>query len=143
MCRSDFVLQESVERSKVISQIELVGRDSIQILSALNRLVISFNSLELDISSMVNVQNHDNRYLLVTFLFVYSVVRMKKGLHPQMQWISYVTQSGRLINIMMTKVNHTGKVYHMRAKRQMAQSLGQIAKFNRRYQQESEENKEK
>ncbi|EEC68248.1 hypothetical protein OsI_36268 [Oryza sativa Indica Group] len=70
------------------------------------------------------------------------VVRMKKGLHPQMQWISYVTQSGRLINIMMTKVNHTGKVYHMRAKRQMAQSLGQIAKFNRRYQQESEENKE-
>uniref|UniRef100_A0A0E0BJI1 Uncharacterized protein n=1 Tax=Oryza glumipatula TaxID=40148 RepID=A0A0E0BJI1_9ORYZ len=71
------------------------------------------------------------------------VVRMKKGLHPQMQWISYVTQSGRLINIMMTKVNHIGKVYHMRAKRQMAQSLGQIAKFNRRYQQESEENKEK
>lgn len=44
---------------------------------------------------------------------------------------------------MMTKVNHTGKVYHMRAKRQMAQSLGQIAKFKRRYEQESEENKDK
>ncbi|XP_004962904.1 uncharacterized protein LOC101758071 isoform X2 [Setaria italica] len=69
--------------------------------------------------------------------------RMRKGLHPQMQWISYVTQSGRLINIMMTKVNHTGKVYHMRAKRQMAQSLGQIAKFKRRYEQEAEENKDK
>ncbi|TVU25253.1 hypothetical protein EJB05_27743, partial [Eragrostis curvula] len=69
--------------------------------------------------------------------------RMRKGLHPQMQWISYVTQSGRLINIMMTKVNHTGKVYHMRAKRQMAQSLGQIAKFKRRYELEAEENKEK
>ncbi|CAM0947269.1 unnamed protein product [Alopecurus aequalis] len=68
---------------------------------------------------------------------------MRKCLHPQMQWISYVTQSGRLINIMMTKVNHTGKVYHMRAKRQMAQSLGQIAKFKRRYEQESEENKDK
>jgi ribosomal protein L31 len=59
-----------------------------------------------------------------------------------MQWISYVTQSGRLINVMMTKVNHTGKVYHMRAKRQMAQSLGQIAKFKRRYEQEAEENKD-
>ncbi|XP_044389483.1 uncharacterized protein [Triticum aestivum] len=69
---------------------------------------------------------------------------MRKGLHPQMQWISYVTQSGRLINIMMTKVNHTGKVYHMRAKRQMAQSLGQIAKFKRRYEQEApEENQDK
>ena len=54
-----------------------------------------------------------------------------------------MTQSGRLINIMMTKVNHTGKVYHMRAKRQMAQSLGQIAKFKRRYEQEAEENKDK
>ncbi|RLN30999.1 hypothetical protein C2845_PM05G16670 [Panicum miliaceum] len=74
---------------------------------------------------------------------VHQVGRMRKGLHPQMQWISYVTQSGRLINIMMTKVNHTGKVYHMRAKRQMAQSLGQIAKFKRRYEQEAEENKEK
>uniref|UniRef100_A0A8R7UJQ9 Uncharacterized protein n=1 Tax=Triticum urartu TaxID=4572 RepID=A0A8R7UJQ9_TRIUA len=72
------------------------------------------------------------------------VGRMRKGLHPQMQWISYVTQSGRLINIMMTKVNHTGKVYHMRAKRQMAQSLGQIAKFKRRYEQEApEENQDK
>ncbi|EMS56795.1 hypothetical protein TRIUR3_17028 [Triticum urartu] len=73
-----------------------------------------------------------------------TVGRMRKGLHPQMQWISYVTQSGRLINIMMTKVNHTGKVYHMRAKRQMAQSLGQIAKFKRRYEQEApEENQDK
>ncbi|KAM3276444.1 hypothetical protein ACQJBY_044689 [Aegilops geniculata] len=72
------------------------------------------------------------------------VGRMRKGLHPQMQWISYVTQSGRLINITMTKVNHTGKVYHMRAKRQMAQSLGQIAKFKRRYEQEApEENQDK
>uniref|UniRef100_A0A453L7A8 Uncharacterized protein n=6 Tax=Triticinae TaxID=1648030 RepID=A0A453L7A8_AEGTS len=44
----------------------------------------------------------------------------------------------------MTKVNHTGKVYHMRAKRQMAQSLGQIAKFKRRYEQEApEENQDK
>ncbi|KAL6851898.1 hypothetical protein ACP4OV_020083 [Aristida adscensionis] len=65
---------------------------------------------------------------------------MRKGLHPQMQWISYVTQSGRLMNIMMTKIGHTGKVYHMRAKRQMAQSLGQIAKFRRRYELEAEEN---
>ena len=44
---------------------------------------------------------------------------------------------------MMTKVNHTGKVYHMRAKRQMAQSLGQIAKFKRRYEQGAEESKDK
>ncbi|XVF70737.1 hypothetical protein PTKIN_Ptkin11bG0186700 [Pterospermum kingtungense] len=58
---------------------------------------------------------------------------MKKGLHPQMQWISYVTQSGRLINVMITKIHSVGKVYHLRAKRQMAASVGQIAKFNRRY----------
>ncbi|KAG9144101.1 hypothetical protein Leryth_013740 [Lithospermum erythrorhizon] len=58
---------------------------------------------------------------------------MKKGIHPQMQWISYVTQSGRLMPIMMTKINQVGKVYHLRAKRQMAQNLGQIAKFKKRY----------
>ncbi|XP_074589734.1 uncharacterized protein LOC141845570 [Curcuma longa] len=67
---------------------------------------------------------------------------MKKGIHPQMQWISYVTQSGRLINVMMTRINHVGKVYHLRARRQMAQSLGQIAKFNRRY-GKNQENEEK
>ncbi|KAL0393170.1 UNVERIFIED_CONTAM: hypothetical protein Sradi_2539800 [Sesamum radiatum] len=58
---------------------------------------------------------------------------MKKGIHPQMQWISYVTQSGRLMNVMMTKIHQVGKVYHFRAKRQMAESIGQIAKFKRRY----------
>uniref|UniRef100_A0A2P2N0Y2 Uncharacterized protein n=1 Tax=Rhizophora mucronata TaxID=61149 RepID=A0A2P2N0Y2_RHIMU len=58
---------------------------------------------------------------------------MKKGIHPQMQWISYVTQSGRLMHVMMTKIHQVGKVYHFRAKRQMAESLGQIAKFKRRY----------
>ncbi|XXG62280.1 hypothetical protein AAC387_Pa05g0669 [Persea americana] len=64
---------------------------------------------------------------------------MRKGLHPQKQWISYVTQSGRLIQAMMTKIHHTGKVYHFRARRQMAQSLGQVAKFNRRYGPKTEE----
>lgn len=64
---------------------------------------------------------------------------MKKGIHPQMQWISYVTQSGRLIPVMMTKIHQVGKVYHFRAKRQMAQSIGQIAKFKRRYGQQQEE----
>ncbi|OAY78425.1 hypothetical protein ACMD2_13285, partial [Ananas comosus] len=58
------------------------------------------------------------------------------------EWISYVTQSGRLMNVMMTKIHHVGKVYHFRAKRQMAQSLGQIAKFNRRYGQKNEESDE-
>ncbi|XP_078182246.1 ribosomal protein L31 [Carex rostrata] len=64
---------------------------------------------------------------------------MKKGIHPQMQWVSYVTQSGRLINIMMTKIHDVGKIYHLRAKRQMAQNVGQIAKFNRRYGLEQDE----
>ncbi|ONK58646.1 uncharacterized protein A4U43_C09F15190 [Asparagus officinalis] len=58
---------------------------------------------------------------------------MKKGMHPQLQYVSYVTQSGRLMHVLMTKIHHVGKVYHFRAKRQMAQSLGQIAKFKRRY----------
>ncbi|KAL6999224.1 Oxidoreductases acting on the CH-OH group of donors With NAD(+) or NADP(+) as acceptor [Sarracenia purpurea var. burkii] len=65
--------------------------------------------------------------------------KMKKGVHPQMQWISYVTQSGRLMNVMMTKIHNVGKVYHIRARRQMAQSIGQIAKFKRRYGQKEEE----
>ena len=65
---------------------------------------------------------------------------MKKGVHPQLQWISYVTQSGRLMNMMMTKIHHVGKVYHIKARRQMAQSIGQIAKFKRRYEQKEEEN---
>ncbi|OWM88091.1 uncharacterized protein LOC116206746 [Punica granatum] len=68
---------------------------------------------------------------------------MKKGIHPQMQWISYVTQSGRLMHVMMTRIHQVGKVYHFRAKRQMAQSLGQVAKFKRRYEQEKpDENSE-
>ncbi|KAM7498918.1 hypothetical protein LguiA_023332 [Lonicera macranthoides] len=67
---------------------------------------------------------------------------MKKGVHPQMQWISYVTQSGRLMHVMMTKIHQVGKVYHFRARRQMAQSVGQIAKFKRRYEQKEEENEE-
>lgn len=58
---------------------------------------------------------------------------MKKGTHPQLQWISYVTQDGRLIPVTMTKIHEVGKVYHIRAKRQMAGSLGQIAKFRRKY----------
>ena len=37
---------------------------------------------------------------------------------------------------MMSKIHREPKVYHFRAKRQMAQSLGQIAKFKRRYQQD-------
>ncbi|KAK8479459.1 hypothetical protein V6N13_134087 [Hibiscus sabdariffa] len=61
------------------------------------------------------------------------ILKMKKGLHPQMQWMSYVTPSGRLINFMMTKIHSVGKVYHLRAKRQIAATEGQIAKFNRRY----------
>ncbi|KAK3030026.1 hypothetical protein RJ639_038125 [Escallonia herrerae] len=67
---------------------------------------------------------------------------MKKGVHPQRQWISYVTQSGRLMHVMMTKIHQTGKVYHIRARRQMAQSLGQIAKFKRRYGQKEDENED-
>ncbi|XP_020246720.1 uncharacterized protein LOC109824513 isoform X2 [Asparagus officinalis] len=65
---------------------------------------------------------------------------MKKGMHPQLQYVSYVTQSGRLMHVLMTKIHHVGKVYHFRAKRQMAQSLGQIAKFKRRYGENTEEN---
>ncbi|GLT75210.1 hypothetical protein SLA2020_469500 [Shorea laevis] len=67
---------------------------------------------------------------------------MKKGLHPQMRWISFVTQSGRLMHVMMTKIHHVGKVYHFRARRQMAASEGQIAKFNRRYGHENAESSE-
>ncbi|KAL0682059.1 hypothetical protein Bca4012_048906 [Brassica carinata] len=65
--------------------------------------------------------------------------RMKKGIHPQMQWISYVTQSGRLMHVMMTRIHHVGKVYHFGAKRQLAQSIGQIAKFKRRFNEQEEE----
>ncbi|PKA49199.1 hypothetical protein AXF42_Ash010884 [Apostasia shenzhenica] len=64
---------------------------------------------------------------------------MKKGLHPQLQYISYVTQSGRLMHVLMTRLSHVGKVYHFRARRQMAESIGQIAKFKRRYEQKDEE----
>ncbi|KAK1347102.1 hypothetical protein POM88_055086 [Heracleum sosnowskyi] len=58
---------------------------------------------------------------------------MKKGIHPQMQWISYVTQTGRLIPVMKTKIHQVGKVYHIRARRQMAESgsdcQGNISQF--------------
>lgn len=54
-----------------------------------------------------------------------------------------MTQDGRLMHAMMTKIHHVGNVYHFRAKRQMAESLGQIAKFKRRYGQENAEDAEK
>ncbi|CAK9326579.1 unnamed protein product [Citrullus colocynthis] len=81
----------------------------------------------------------------VTLTFLVSVLligTMKKGLHPQMQWISYVTQSGRLMHVMMTKIHNVGKVYHFRARRQMAESVGQIARFRRRYEKGIAENVE-
>ncbi|PKU87261.1 uncharacterized protein LOC110094142 isoform X2 [Dendrobium catenatum] len=68
---------------------------------------------------------------------------MKKGMHPQLQFISYVTQSGRLMHILMTKLNHVGKVHHLKAKRQIAENVGQIAKFKRRYEQNTEETNDK
>ncbi|KAL6134450.1 hypothetical protein ACLB2K_066681 [Fragaria x ananassa] len=55
------------------------------------------------------------------------------GMANFMQWVSYVTQSGRLMHVMMTKIHHVGKVYHLKAKRQMAENLGQVAKFRQRY----------
>ncbi|KAL8256526.1 hypothetical protein R6Q59_031593 [Mikania micrantha] len=83
----------------------------------MNTIVVSRNK--------IHIFNHDEE--------------MKKGIHPQMQWISYVTQSGRLMHVMMTKIHQAGKVYHFRAKRQMAESVGQVAKFKRRYGQVEEE----
>ncbi|KAB2606018.1 hypothetical protein D8674_005735 [Pyrus ussuriensis x Pyrus communis] len=61
---------------------------------------------------------------------------MKKGMHPQMQWISYVTQSGRLMQVMMPKIHHAGKVYHLKAKRQMAEHMSQMTKFRQRYEKQ-------
>ncbi|KAG2310625.1 hypothetical protein Bca4012_025127 [Brassica carinata] len=56
-----------------------------------------------------------------------------------MQWISCVTQSGRLMHVMMTRIHHVGKVYHFGAKRQLAQSIGQIANFKRRFNEQEQE----
>ncbi|KAK1287316.1 hypothetical protein QJS10_CPB19g01799 [Acorus calamus] len=64
---------------------------------------------------------------------------MKKGLHPQLQYISYVTQDGRLIQFLMTRLHHVGKVYHLRERAQKAETIGQIAKFNRRYGRKDED----
>ncbi|KAI3968974.1 hypothetical protein MKX01_001451 [Papaver californicum] len=61
---------------------------------------------------------------------------MRKGIPPQLQWISYVTQSRRLIYLMMRKIHNTGKVYHSRSRRQRAQNEGLIAKYNRRFGQQ-------
>ena len=58
---------------------------------------------------------------------------MRKGIHPQMQWVSVVTQDGRLMIVMMAKLHHLGQVYHLKAKRQMVESVGRIAKFRQRY----------
>ncbi|KAI0519044.1 hypothetical protein KFK09_006484 [Dendrobium nobile] len=81
--------------------------------------------------------------LLVPLIFLILAIEMKKGMHPQLQFISYVTQSGRLMHILMTKLNHVGKVHHLKAKRQIAENVGQIAKFKRRYEQNTEETNDK
>ncbi|OMO83556.1 Ribosomal protein L31 [Corchorus capsularis] len=54
----------------------------------------------------------------------------------------FSSESGRLMNFMMTKIHSADKVYHLRAKREKAESVGQIAKFNRRYGLEKQENSE-
>ncbi|URE39793.1 hypothetical protein MUK42_35302 [Musa troglodytarum] len=33
---------------------------------------------------------------------------MKKGLHPQLEWISYVTQSGRLMHVIDEQITSCG-----------------------------------
>ncbi|KAG0473448.1 hypothetical protein HPP92_015305 [Vanilla planifolia] len=81
-------------------------------------------------------QHHTHVGLASEHLF--KVIKMKKGLHPQLQYISYVTQSGRLMHTVMTRLHHVGKVYHLKARRQIAESIGQIAKFKRRYEQKTE-----
>ncbi|KAJ6751711.1 hypothetical protein OIU85_002165 [Salix viminalis] len=92
----------------------------------LNQIVFMSNSIVLENSVSVMLSSYGA-------LRNADLSKMKKGIHPQMQWISYVTQDGRLMHAMMTKIHHVGNVYHFRAKRQMAESLGQIAKFKRRY----------
>lgn len=79
----------------------------------------------------------------IFFSFCHVAEKMKKGIHPQLQWISYVTQTGRLINVMMTRLHRVGRVYQLRARRQMAPTLSQVAKFNLRYGLKNEENTEK
>ncbi|THU62586.1 hypothetical protein C4D60_Mb01t06670 [Musa balbisiana] len=51
--------------------------------------------------------------------------------------------TGRLINVMMTRLHRVGRVYQLRARRQMAPTLSQVAKFNLRYGLKNEENTEK
>ncbi|KAK8955540.1 hypothetical protein KSP40_PGU006337 [Platanthera guangdongensis] len=69
--------------------------------------------------------------------------RDEEGFASSAAIYSYVTQSGRLMHVLMTKLNHVGKVYHLKARRQIAENVGQIAKFKRRYEQNPEESNEK
>lgn len=63
-------------------------------------------------------------------------------MHPQMHWISYDSewQTDACFDGQTTS---RWKIYHMRARRQMTQSLGQIAQFNRRYGLKDDYNAEK
>ncbi|GLJ49368.1 hypothetical protein SUGI_1044390 [Cryptomeria japonica] len=58
---------------------------------------------------------------------------MKKGIHPAKQWITMVMPSGRILRMLATKFTSTPKVYHLKSRRQISETIGQIAKFRRRY----------
>ncbi|KAM0953301.1 hypothetical protein DsansV1_C02g0022601 [Dioscorea sansibarensis] len=50
-----------------------------------------------------------------------------------------MTRSRRVMHVMMAIVHNVCEVYRFRARHQMAQSLGQIAKFRHCYEQNNEE----
>ncbi|GJP44236.1 hypothetical protein CLOM_g3617 [Closterium sp. NIES-68] len=58
---------------------------------------------------------------------------MKKGIHPALQWLSLVTPQGRLVRVLSAQVFKSDRPFYIRDPGKKAETEGQIAKFNKRY----------
>jgi hypothetical protein len=58
---------------------------------------------------------------------------MKKGGHPALQWISIITPHGRLVRVLAGKAFKLDKPYFVRDPGKESETVGQVAKFRRRF----------
>ncbi|BBN10494.1 hypothetical protein Mapa_012789 [Marchantia paleacea] len=58
---------------------------------------------------------------------------MKKGLHPALQWISIITPHGRLVRVLSAKAFKLDRPYFVRDPGKESETVGQLAKFRRRF----------
>ena len=58
---------------------------------------------------------------------------MKRGIHPVLQAVTLVTSHGRVVKVWAGKVFHVDKPYFIRDPGKESETVGQLAKFKKRF----------